>query len=146
MFYFSIDNAKSGLFSTSDVSAVKELRAFLNKEGRYSKTYISKYAKSNVNVGTKTKVSSSRYHNKIKKGKVYKKNGFWQVRVYNNARHGHLIENGYYYTTVKKNGNRRLYKINGKFVFKNTNSYLADRFNTNIDSLIDKLLESGKGW
>lgn len=81
------------LLNTSK-KAHKEIPKVMRKVGSKARTSIAK--KSRMLVKKKT----GNYHKRWKRGKVFKSNDEFVVRVYNNSSHAHLIEDGHVQKTA----------------------------------------------
>ena len=138
-----VTNITNDLFKTDDIETSKEIKKFLNKQGNKGKKISLKVAKAKVKKKTGT------YHKRIKKGKVYKDdNGNWGVRIYSNAPHAHLIEDGYDLVKggKKGKGGKVIGKVKGKKVFSKFEKDYAKNFHKECENLVDELLEKGFSW
>lgn len=140
---FKVTNITSDLFKTDDKETSKEIKKFLNRQGIKGKKIAFKIAKAKVKKVTGT------YHKRIKKGKVYKnEDGAWQVRIYSNAPHSHLIEDGYDLVKggKKGKGGKVIGRVKGKKVFSKFEKDYAKKFHKECENLVDDLLEKGFSW
>ena len=140
---FKVINLANDLFKTNEEDTSKEIKKFLNKQGNKGKKISLKIAKAKVKKKTGT------YHKRIKKGKVYKDdNGTWGVRIYSNAQHAHLIEDGYDIVKggKKGKGGKVIGKVKGKKVFSKFEKDYAEHFHKECENLVDDLLEKGFSW
>ncbi len=138
-----VTNITNDLFKTDDIETSKEIKKFLNKQGNKGKKISLKVAKAKVKKKTGT------YHKRIKKGKVYKDdNGTWGVRIYSNAPHAHLIEDGYDLVKggKKGKGGKVIGRVKGKKVFSKFEKDYAKHFHKECENLVDELLEKGFSW
>lgn len=136
-YQFEVINLRNELFKTDDTETSKEIKKFLNKHGNKAKKVTLKIANSKVKKKTGT------YHSRVKKGKVYKDDdGVWTVRVYNNAPHSHLIEDGH---NVVKSG-KVTGKVKGKKVLGKFEKDYANTFFKECEDLVDDLLDRGFSW
>lgn len=133
LFVTSITN---DLFKTDDRETSKEIKKFLNKQGNKAKKITLKIANARVKKATGT------YHKSIKKGKVYKQDDTWGTRVYNNAPHGHLVDDGH--NIVR--GIKVIGRVKGKKVLSKFENDYAKKFHKDCEDLVDKLLEEGFSW
>ncbi len=99
----------------------KETDEFLKEEAKKFKKEVQSVAKSNVGKGEahfrtdkKGKKKSTNYHKNFKIGKKYIRGDNKCLRVYNGARHAHLIEYGH--VSANKYGKNGF--VLGKYVFK----------------------------
>ncbi len=134
---FKVTNLTNELFKTDDEDTSKEIKKFLNKHGNKGRNITLKIAKAKVKKKTGT------YHQRIKKGKVYKnEDNAWTVRVYSNAPHAHLIEDGH--NVVR--GGKVIGKVKGKKVLSKFEKDYAKKFHKDCENLVDELLEKGFSW
>lgn len=102
----------------------KEYEKFLKDEAKAIKKTAQKIAKKEVKQGDlhtrynnkKQKEISTNYHKNFKIGKKYTYDGNVCIRVFNSARHAHLIENGH----VLYSHGKPVGFVLGKMVFKIT--------------------------
>ena len=102
----------------------KEYEKFLKDEAKTIKKTAQKIAKKEVKKGDlhtrynkkKQKEISTTYHKNFKSGKKYTYDGNVCIRVFNSARHAHLIENGH----VLYSHGKPVGFVLGKMVFKIT--------------------------
>lgn len=102
----------------------KEYEKFLKDEAKTIKKTAQKIAKKEVKQGDlhtrynkkKQKEISTNYHKNFKIGKKYNYDGNVCIRVFNSARHAHLIENGH----VLYSHGKAVGFVLGKMVFKIT--------------------------
>lgn len=102
----------------------KEYEKFLKDEAKTIKKTAQKIAKKEVKQGDlhtrynkkKQKEISTNYHKNFKIGKKYNYDGNVCIRVFNSARHAHLIENGH----VLYSHGKPVGFVLGKMVFKIT--------------------------
>lgn len=114
----------------------KETRKFLNKEGYKLRKKTRQRAKAEV------KKVTGVYHKGWRKGKVYNYKGDktnQAVRVFNNARHAHIIEDGRKYT---KDGKE--YFKQGKHILENSTKDFKSDYYSDIDGFIDEV--TNKFW
>lgn len=140
---FKVTNLTNDLFKTDDEDTSKEIKKFLNKQGNKAKKITLKIARAKV------KRVTGNYHSRIKKGKVYKDdNNTWGVRVYSNAPHAHLIEDGYDLVKggKKGKGGRVIGRVKGKKVLTKFENDYAKTFHKDCEELVDKLLDEGFSW
>lgn len=140
---FKVTNLTNELFKTDDEDTSKEIKKFLNKHGNKGRNITLKIAKAKVKKKTGT------YHQRIKKGKVYKDgDNAWTVRVYSNAPHAHLIEYGHDNVKggKKGKGGKVIGKVKGKKVLSKFEKDYAKKFHKDCENLVDELLEKGFSW
>lgn len=139
---FDVSEITKDLFKTKDFETTKEIKKFLNKHGMKSQRTILKIAKKKV------KKVTGYYFESIKKGKVYQKNGVWNVRVYTNAPHSHLIEDGHDIVRggKKGKGGKVIGRAKGKKVMAKFENDYAKTFYKSCEDLADELLEKGFTW
>ncbi|WP_250277986.1 HK97 gp10 family phage protein [[Clostridium] colinum] len=140
---FKVTNLTNDLFKTDDEETSKEIKKFLNKQGNKAKKITLKIARAKV------KKKTGNYHSRIKKGKVYKDdNNTWGVRVYSNAPHAHLIEDGHDVVRggKKGKGGKVIGKAKGKKVLTKFEKDYANKFYKDCENLVDDLLEKGFSW
>lgn len=112
----------------------KETKVILRKVGTKARTIVAKFARSLI------KKHTGNYHKSWKRGKVWQaEDGAYRIRVYNNAPHAHLLEDGH--RIVGKDGSEHGFK-QGYKVMDKANKEVEDQWdeilNTEIDKLIDK--------
>lgn len=130
---------KEQLFKSQDKETKKALKKFLNEEGKILKKETIQLAKIKVKKGEKKKDAKMRYNRRIKKGKTWNKNNTWQVRVYNNVPHAHLVEEGH---NIVKNG-RKIGRVEGKYIFRTTSKNFSQKFYKDSEKFLDDALERG---
>lgn len=138
-----ITNITSSLFKSGSKDTSKEIKKFLRKHGNKGVKIAKKIANSKV------KRKTGNYLKAIKKGKVYKKTGdYWTIRVYNNAPHGHLIEDGYDMVRggKKGKGGKVIGRVSGKKVIAKFQKDYDKYFYNDCENLVDELLEKGFSW
>lgn len=132
-----VTNMTNELFKTDDKDTSKAIKKFLNKQGNKGKKITLNIANSKV------KKVTGRYYKSIKKGKVYKDDdNIWGVRIYSNAPHSHLIEDGH--NVVR--GGKVIGKVKGKKVLSKFEKDYAKKFYKDCENLVDELLEDGFSW
>lgn len=123
----------------------KESRRFLMKEGNKLKNATKKRAKTEKIVSKKLKkYQKSHYFETVKRGKPYKFNDDFSVRVYSSAKHAHLIEDGYMYTT-KKPEKRKERFIPGKKVFQRSLNQFEEKYIADCEIFLTDMIEKGLG-
>ena len=103
-----------------------------------------------VNLGTKT----GNYKAGIKRGKFYTKDGASLIRVYSNAPHAHLIEEGHAQVVNpgkgKGNGHgvrpgkgigRKVGYVAGREVFAKAEEAYTEQFHRNCEDLLDEVVD-----
>lgn len=120
----------------------KESRKFLRKEG---KSLLEETQSEAISCGINHK--EQKYYNAIKQGKVY---GYKRVtrgkhvayanRVYSNAPHGHLIEDGH--RMVSKNGVETGF-VRGFHVFENAAERFSARWVSDCEQFLDSVFDKG---
>lgn len=73
----------------------------------------------------------------IKRGKFYQKQGAYYIRVYSNAPHAHLIEDGH--DVVR--GGRKVGFAKGREVFAKAEADYEDKFYQNCEELVDEVID-----
>lgn len=106
-------------------------KSFLRKEGSKLLRQTKKDARS-------VKNKTGKYPKSIKRGKVYDYQGAQAIRVYSNAPHAHLIENGH--RMVTRDG-REVGFVPGKHVFEKAGKAFEPAFVKDIDQLLEESLE-----
>lgn len=140
-----LDMSKLDAFTDSLIQSSKEAakaqRKFLQQQG--SKLVRKTRAKARAEV-KKTRVvrpkytrEAGTYHKKIKRGKVYVKDGAQQVRVYTGDPVGHLIEDGW--TPRARNGARGTHQ-NGAEVFADAYEAFVPEFDKASEEMIDEMI------
>lgn len=138
-----VTNLTNDLFKTDDEETSKEIRKFLNKQGNKGKKITLKIARSKV------KKVTGNYYKSIKKGKVYKDyNGTWGTRIYSNASHSHLLEDGHDIVKggKKGKGGKIIGKVKGRKVLTKFEKDYARKFHKDCENFMDDLLEKGFSW
>ena len=126
-FYFDeLSNYKKELLTEVNDVFPKETRKFLTKEAQKLTKKMQNKAETEVKHGAKKtiikrngKKREVNYHKCFKKGKIYIKDKDICIRAYNNAPHGHLIENGHYIVARgegSKKGIKRKSGADGKHI------------------------------
>lgn len=131
-----LENYEKKLLDMATVKMPRESRKFVGAEGTKLKRITLKNAKSKV------KKKTGNYFKSIKKGRayVYRGNGAYSIRVYSNAPHSHLIEDGH--RVVNHEGQEVGYKP-GLHIFDNSRKEFESTFYNDIENFIDDVL--GKG-
>jgi len=94
------------------------------------------------NARAKVKKKTGNYFKSIKKGRayIYSGNGGNSIRIYSNAPHAHLIENGH--RIVNKSGAEKGFKP-GLHIFEDSRKEFESQFYNDIENFIDDVI--GKG-
>lgn len=110
----------------------KKVKKFLQNEGNKLKRDVVKKADERV------KKKTGNYRKSIKRGKPYEfmGNGGDSVRVYTNAPHSHLIEQGH--TVQTKNGEKF---VEGKHVFSDARKEFEGNFLMDCNNFVDTVTE-----
>lgn len=112
----------------------KEARMILRKGGSKARTIVARKARQLVK-----KRSKKGYHAGFKRGKVWQEDdGTYRVRVYNNAPHAHLIEDGH--RIVGKDGSEHGFK-QGLKVMEKANKEVEKQWDQILEKEIDNLLD-----
>lgn len=112
----------------------RKANSFLKKEaGKLRKKTIAR-------VKEKVGKQTGNYIKGIKKGKPYKYDGENSIRVYNSARHAHLIEYGH--EIIDKNGKNHGFK-DGHHIFEDTKRRFTEEFYSDCGDFVDELLDDG---
>jgi len=127
---------KNLLDLATDFQKGKYAKNFLKKEGNKLRRKTLAIAK------RKVKKLSGNYFKSIKRGKVYlyKNTGAWSIRVYSNAPHAHLIEDGH--RQVAADG-REVGFVPGKHVFSDSEKQFAGEYFSDVQDFIDDVLRKG---
>lgn len=133
----------------SSKEANKEQKKFLRQEGNALKRKTKQQMRI-VNLGEKT----GNYKKGIKRGKVYEKDDSNRVRVYSNAPHAHLIEDGHDQMVnpgkgpgggrgVKKGRGkgRKVGRVEGRQVFAAAADQYAPTFAQHCEDAIDRMID-----
>ena len=115
----------------------KEIPKVLRKVGSKGRTHVAKKSRQLV------KKKTGNYHKKWKRGKVFKSNDEFVVRIYNSSSHAHLLEDGH--IMITKDG-RNVGFVRGKHVLKDgmqefESSGVVDEM---IGDWLDDLLERNR--
>ena len=144
MAYANLDYKDLSEFNQNMIKSLKnhprEAKFFINKMGiEFRKVLRNQYKRD-------TKRKTGNLLKGIKKGKgfFYKPYTAYSVRVFNNARHAHLIELGHKMLTKNRKTTRKG-KVSGRFVMDKAESQFRSVFERNAEKYIDKLLEKGFG-
>lgn len=73
----------------------------------------------------------------IQRGKFYQKNGAYYIRVYSNAPHAHLIEEGHDVIA----GGRKAGFAQGREVFAKAEAAYEEQFHRNCEDLLDEVID-----
>lgn len=124
------------MLSMSHKILPREVKKFIRKEGTQLKKITVKNARSKV------KKKTGNYFKSIKKGRayIYSGNGGNSIRIYSNAPHAHLIENGH--RIVNKSGVEKGFKP-GLHIIENSRKEFEGQFYNDIENFIDDVI--GKG-
>lgn len=114
----------------------KEAKKFLRDEANVAR----KKLRANTKAATKKKTGN--LLRGIDRGPVKKYQGDFQIRVYNNAPHAHLIEHGH---VLWANGKETEKFVPGKHVAAKTVTEMKETFPQDADRFVDDLLDKGLG-
>lgn len=109
----------------------KFAKSFLRKEG-------SKLLRQTKKSSRSVKEKTGNYRKSIKRGKVYDYRGAQAIRVYSNAPHAHLIENGHRIVT---HDGRETGFVPGKHVFEQAGKAFEPVFVKDIDQFLEESLK-----
>ncbi|WP_443600658.1 HK97 gp10 family phage protein [Agathobaculum sp.] len=110
----------------------KKVKKTMNKSGTELKRKTLRQMRL-VNLRTVT----GRYKSGIKRGKYYQKDGSHYIRVYSNAPHAHLIEDGH--DVVNAAG--KVGHAKGRKVFAKAEEDYEEQFFKNCEELVDELID-----
>ena len=117
----------------------EEMNDFIKQEAQELKKEVQKVANSNVNKGDahyrtdkKGRKKSTNYHKNFKIGKKYERGDNKCIRVFNSARHAHLIEYGH--VSANKYGENGF--VTGKFVFKEAEINFSPQFKDDAEKFL----------
>src|SRR5690625_4305207 len=110
----------------------KEAKMVLRRAGSKARTIYARVARQRV------KKHTGYYHKKFKRGKVWETNSGYRIRVYNNAPHAHLIEDGH--RIVGKDGTEHGFRLGLKVMDKGSKEVEKEWDNIMREQL-DKLME-----
>lgn len=119
----------------------KEAKKFIRRQGAKCETRLRNAYK------TKVKKKSGNLIAGVTRGAPHQYGDTWQIRVYNNAPHAHLIEHGH--VMCDKNGKPILNKlgqevwVDGKYVAANTVNEYKNIYPDEVDQFVDEMLEKG---
>ena len=114
----------------------KEAKKFLRDEANVAR----KKLRANTKAATKKKTGNLLRGSD--RGPVKKYQGDFQIRVYNNAPHAHLIEHGH---VLWVNGKETEKFVPGKHVAAKTVTEMKETFPADADRFVDELLDKGLG-
>lgn len=117
--------------SRAGTGYAKKEKKFLQKEGTKLRRETAKDAR---RVGKKT----GNYRKSIKRGKVYRYQGSQAVRVYSNAPHAHLIEDGHRMVT---HDGREIGFVPGHHVFEESSRRFESQYYRDLDSFLEGAIE-----
>lgn len=114
----------------------KQAKSFLRAEGTKLKRKTLATAK------RKVKKDTGNYFKSIKRGKfyVYSGNGAWSIRVYSNAPHAHLIEEGHRQVTST---GKEVGFVPGKKVFKESQKDFEGEYFDDVQRFLDYVIDEG---
>jgi len=127
---------KQELFRSIQADFPEETNKFLSENAQNFKKQVQKTANREVKKGeakVNYKGKSVNYHKKFKVGKKYKRDESLCIRVYNGARHAHLIEQGHVMTDHK---GKPLKFVSGKYVFKQAEIEFLPEFEDNVEKFM----------
>lgn len=132
---------KQDLFREIEELFPEETDKFLFEEAKKFKKEVQKVAKKNVKAHElhtrfdekKQKDVSTNYHKNFKIGKKYVRGESRCLRVYNAARHAHLIEYGH--VIYNKSGGPYGFTL-GKFVFKEAELNFESQFKDDVEKFL----------
>lgn len=127
-----------------------DCRSFISGIDLIKKAYPGKVERFMVNEGNKlrrravknarktVKKKTGHYEEGIKRGKhyIYRGNGGNSIRVYNDARHAHLIEYGHMVQTNQGEEFR-----DGKHIMENTQKEFAPKYEKDVENFYDNILD-----
>ncbi len=129
-----LDDFAKQMLNLAEKKMPQECKSFLKKEAE-------KLRKNTINKAKATvKKKTGNYLKGFKRGKkVYEyENVRYNIRVYNNSPHAHLIEYGH---VTQKNGKEGFVK--GKNILENSSKEFKNEFSNDLDKFVDKVLDKG---
>jgi len=114
-------------------SMPKESRKVLQDVGNKATNIARRVARREVNEHT------GYYHKKFKRGKVYDAGvGDYRTRVYNNAPHAHLLEDGH--RIIGKDGSEHGFQ-HGYKILEKANKEIEEQWDEILEKSIDKIID-----
>lgn len=131
-----LDRLAVDMYKTAQERYPAEVKKFLRKEGNITRKELGSQTRGS------TKKKTGNLLGGIKRSKVTKYNGDFQIRVLNKAPHAHLLEYGHVKVVW---GNRTESFVPGKHMFDKTASVMNSRFAGDVEDFLDKMLSEGLG-
>lgn len=115
----------------------KESTQIIRRMGQMCRKIIVARAKKEV------KSKGGTYHKRWKLGKVWVDNGEYKIRVFNNAPHAHLIEDGHRIVVGGKlgEGGQEVGFVPGKKVIDKANREIESKWSTQLRKEIDRMID-----
>ena len=125
-----LDVFSKAIMDLAQTQMPKECKKFIRLEGNKLKRVVTKNAKAKI------KQKTGRYHKAATRGKVYKYNGAWAVRVYAKAPHANLLEHGH---RIVINGTETGKMTKGLKIYENSAKEFSSKYFDNTEKFIDKI-------
>lgn len=131
-----LDDLSKELLTLAQEQFPKETKAFLRKQVRLARNRARRVIRETVNKKTGNLLKG------VTAGKVWKNGDAYQARVYNDAKHAHLIENGH---VLWVHGKKTEKFVPGKHVMARAGDQTDEAFAAAADDFVDDLLGKGLG-
>ena len=131
-----LDELAVNMYRTAQERYPAEVKKFLRTEGNIARKELR------AQTSRSTKKKTGNLLKGIKRSKVTKYNGDFQIRVFNSAYHAHLLEYGHVEVVW---GNRTENYVPGKHMFDKTAAAMDRRFAGDVEDFLDKMLSEGLG-
>ena len=129
-----LDELARQMYRVAEERYPKEAKAFLKDQGNKGRRVLRAKTKA------ATQKKTGNLLRGIGKGPVHKRNGDFQVRVYNKAPHAHLIEHGHvFYHRGKKTEKF----VPGKHPAADATKELKAEFPRDAEAFVDRLIKEG---
>ncbi|MCM3411465.1 HK97 gp10 family phage protein [Metabacillus litoralis] len=127
---------QKGLLELAQEKLPKESKQIMRKMGSKARTHVARKSRREI------KKVSGNYQKSWKRGKLFiGRDGEIAIRVYNSARHAHLIEDGH---RVVVKGKEVGFSSGKHILEKGMNEFEEDQMEEMLSDWLDDLLESGK--
>lgn len=124
------------MYRTAQERYPTDVKKFLRTEGNLTRKELR------AQTSRATKKKTGNLLRGIKRSKVTRYNGDFQIRVFNTAKHAHLLEYGHVEVDW---GNRTEKFVPGKHMFDKTAAVINRRFAGDVEDFLDKMLSEGLG-
>lgn len=136
-----LEKLNSKLLNLAEEEFPKEAKKFVRRQGSKCETMLKNAYKAGTKKHTGNLLSG------VGRGAPFLYNGSYQIRVYNNAPHAHLIEHGHVMCGKDgkplRNANGREMWVDGRYLAAGTVNRYKEIYPEEVDKFVDQMLEKG---